>query len=160
MQTAYPISKQSRLIAAFSLLFFVLYCSVGVCTNLFASSLSDNTFSVSVSSNTAAAGSSHSDHSMHMSMSSDQPATNASLAHCDGQPKSCDWSINPVVDPVADAIPDMTFFLQYLLSGVVLLFSVLLATAHNLSYGYSFVRERCRFSGVPRLHLQQAVFLN
>lgn len=100
------------------------------------------------------------DHSMHLGMSSDQSATNASLAHCDGQPKSCDWSINPVVDPVADAIPDMTFFVQYLLSGIVLLFSVLLSTAHKLSYGYSFVRERCRFSGVPRLHLQQAVFLN
>lgn len=160
MQTVYPISKQSRLIAAFSLLFFVLYCSVGVCTNLFASSSSDGSSSVSVSADTAALSSNHSDHSMHMGMSADQPATNASLAHCDGQPKSCDWSINPVVDPVADAIPDMTFFLQYLLSGVVLLFSVLLATSYKLSYSYSFVWERCRFSGVPRLHLQQAVFLN
>ncbi|WP_415888976.1 hypothetical protein ACMXYV_13430 [Neptuniibacter sp. SY11_33] len=160
MQTAYPISKKSRLIAAFSLLFFVLYCSVGVCTNLFASSSSDSTPSVSLSTNAALVGSNHSDHSMHTGMSSDQPAKNASLAHCDGQPKSCDWSINPVVDPVADAIPDMTFFLQYLLSGVVVLFSILLVTAYKLSYGYSFVRERCRFSGVPRLHLQQAVFLN
>lgn len=159
MQTAYPMSKQSKVIAAISLLFFVLYCSVGVCTNLFGSSV-DSSSSGSVSMSSAVSGADQADHSMHMGMSSDQPVDNASLAHCDGQPQSCDWSINPVVDPVADAIPDMTFFLQYLLSGVVLLFSFLLATAHKLSYGYSFVRERCRFSGVPRLHLQQAVFLN
>jgi len=165
MQTACSISKQSRLIAAFSLLFFVLYCSVGVCTNLFASSSSDSSSAgssstVSVTMNTATAGTAHVDHSMHMGMSSDQSAGQVSLAHCDGQPKNCDWSLNPVVDPVADATPDMTFFLQYLLSGVVLLFSILLAISLKLSYSYSFVRERCRFSGVPRLHLQKAVFLN
>lgn len=151
MQTPYPISKQSRLIAAFSLLFFVLYCSVGVCTNL---------FSGSAPSSTPIMNGEMVDHSMHTGMSSEQPINNGALAHCDGQPKSCDWSINPVVDPVADAIPDITFFLQYLLTGVVLLFSVLQIAGHRLSYGYSFVRERCRFSGVPRLHLQQAIFLN
>jgi hypothetical protein len=132
----------SRILAAIALLFFVVYCSVGVCTNWVGSSNSDPVFTNDLIM----------DHSQHQS--GDAPMSD--MSHCGSDESGCDWGRNLVADPVQDADPSTSFFVLYLLSASILL--VMLWRQLRLSG--PFVRERVFLRGYPRLHIQHAVFLN
>ena len=137
-----PKTISSRTLAAIALLFFVVYCSVGVCTNWLGSSSSDLMAVDRVMM----------DHSQHQS--GDTPVSD--MSHCGSDESGCDWGRNLVADPVQDADPSTSFFVLYILSASILL--VMLWRQARL-FG-PFVRERVFLRGYPRLHLQYAVFLN
>lgn len=125
------------------MLFFVLYCSVGVCTSLL-SPAPTSTSDINP-------------HSMH-GMTSDMSVT-MMANHCDTQIESCDWSLNPVTDPVADAAPDTSFFVLYLLISSTFLLSLLLL-AKQLGHLILFAQAKDYQRNYPRVHVQNAVFLN
>lgn len=146
------LSQLHKAIAALVMLFFVVYCSVGVCTNMLSSSLPP------VISDTA-----ESDHAHHHRIESSgqiksSGAVHQQAGHCE-ESGSCEWSINPVADPVSSLDSPSGFFLAYLVTAVCLLF---LFAPINLRRRlcYAFSRENFYQQSYPRLHLQKAVFLN
>ncbi|MCP4598904.1 hypothetical protein, partial [Neptuniibacter sp.] len=103
------LSQLHKAIAALLMLFFVVYCSVGVCTNMLSSSLPP------VKSATAEPAHAH-HHQMASSGTVQQQA-----GHCE-ESGSCEWSINPVADPVSSLDSPAGFFLAYLVTAVCALF--------------------------------------
>ena len=136
----------SRTLAAIALLFFVVYCSVGVCTNWVGSS------GMGAGSAPMNAENMMMDHSQHQS--GDAPMSD--MSHCGSDGSGCDWSRNLVADPMVDAEPSTSFFILFILSASVLLVMLWRQIRH---YG-PFVRERFFLRGYPRIHLLNAVFLN
>lgn len=132
----------SRTLAAIALLFFVVYCSVGVCTNWVGSS----------SSELMTADSMVMDHSQHQS--GDAPMSD--MSHCGSDESGCDWGRNLVADPVMDADPTTSFFVLFFISASALL---VILWRQARQHG-PFVRERFFLRGYPRLHVLHAVFLN
>lgn len=146
------LSQLHKAIAALLMLFFVVYCSVGVCTNMLASSLPP------VTPNTVESAHAH-HHQMATSGQVDNNGTGQQQAgHCE-ESGSCEWSINPVADPVSSLDSPAGFFLAYLVTAVCALF--LFSPVHlRRRLCYAFSRENFYQQSYPRLHLQKAVFLN
>jgi len=136
-----PFNTVSRkTVATLAILFFVVYCAVGVCTN-WLGAVDASAASVQVT-----------DHSHHHSGQQQVP----DVSHCGGDESGCEWSRSFVSDPVTDVDSDHGFFLLYLISASVLL--ALLWRQVRLFGPY--VRQLFVLRGYPRLHLQHAVFLN
>lgn len=138
------LSKRSRIVAALSLLFFVVYCSVGVCTNLL-----NSIVKAPEGTSVAAAV----DHSQHQMDSETVPE------HCQPESSGCQWSVNPVFDPVADAQPATSFFFLYVTFASALLLSLLQRLQIGGSF-FSFAREQFYQRSYPRIHIQKSVFQN
>lgn len=136
------LTKRGRVIAAFSLLFFIVYCSAGVCTNLLSVPVSDGVVVSGV------------DHSQHMSTDS------KFNEHCDNGGISCEWSVNPVADPIDDATPLSSFFFLFALGVTTLLFNLRPDFRQRIVFLFAFARQQFFQRSFPRLHIQQAVFLN
>lgn len=151
MHTNAVITAKTRTVAALALLFFVIYCSVGVCTNLFGSAGSGSATETTVAAV---------DHSAHAGHSAQ--AQQAELAaHCDSTEKpGCNWSLNPVADPVSDLDTGPAFFTFYLVATGALLLIVALYQLLSGPHRFAFAREQYYLCGYPRRHLQHAVFLN
>lgn len=139
--TPHNLTKRTRIITAFLAVVFVLYCSVGVCTDLFSGG------STAPSNDT---------HAHHVAEHADHEVINQS--HCESA-DSCEWSINPVSDstPLLDA--EAGFFLVYLISATSLIF-LFYALLRHQRRRYAFAQSNFFQSSYPRLHLQQAVLLN
>mgnify|MGYP001061800100 FL=1 len=140
------LTKRSRTIAALSLLFFIVYCSVGVCTNLLGSTLSDAS-----GSHVMAQGMDHSQHTLNADIVSE---------HCANGEVGCDWSVNPVADPATDAQPLSSFFFLYAIAFASLLLTLISGFRQGASFRFAFALQQFYQCGFPRLHLQKAVFLN
>lgn len=139
MNQTFSLTKRGRLIAVLSLLFFVVYCSVGVCTNLIGTS--ERSIDVV-------------DHSQHVMQVDIAPA------HCETTPASCEWGVNPISDPLFDLQPSSSFFFLYIAAVSTLLISVLLLFTNSRHLLFAFAKQQFFQRGYPRLHLQNAVFLN
>lgn len=142
----FKFSQLRKATTALMMLFFVVYCSVGVCTNLLFTS----------STQTAPLGTAESAHAHHNMVASAENTQQA--GHC-AEPESCEWSLNPVFDPVSSLDSQVGFFLAYLVAAVCTLF---LFSPANLRRRlcYAFSSESGYQPTYPRLHLQKAVFLN
>jgi len=142
--------QTTRMLAALMALFFVLYCSVGVCTNWLQTSQSDR----------GMAQMEMMDHSQHQGTHAGhhaegkQPAPDN--AHCGGDTNGCEWSRNLAVDPTQDADPAHSFFLLYFLAASL----VLALLWRQVRLVGPYVRQHFFLRSYPRLHLQHAVFLN
>lgn len=139
------LSQLHKAIAALLMLFFVVYCSVGVCTNMLSSVMS-----------TAQSAPAMSAHSHHHQMEHNDFMQQA--GHC-GESESCEWSLNPVSDPVSSMESQADFFLAYLVTAVCLLF-LFVPVKLRRRLCYAFSRENYFQQSYPRLHLQKGVFLN
>lgn len=133
-------SKRSRFITALLAVFFVVYCSVGVCTNLIDTG-SDQPHDKHAHHQMG-------DHSMHDMQS----------GHCEGE-GSCDWSLNSVSQTATLSDLENSFYFAYLIPVLALLI-IALSTVLLQRRSYAFARERFYQHSYPRIHLQQAVFLN
>ena len=132
-------TKQQRAITVVVLLFFLIVCSASICTNM----LSPLQGQPSVSESHE-----HAHHSMSESTSN----------HCE-QTESCEWSVNPVSNPASDVGSDAGFFFVYLV-GAVASYMLLNLARRDSRRSYNFSLERPIQFTYPRLHIQQAVFLN
>lgn len=134
-------TTRNKMLATIALLFFVVYCAVGVCTS-WASAVADgDTQTAQIV-----------DHSIHHSGDKQMP----DASHCGSGESGCEWSRKLVADPMPDADPDHTYFLLYLISASVLL---ALLWRQVRMFG-PYVRQLFVLRGYPRLHVQHAVFLN
>ena len=149
---AYFRSIGRRTLAACAALFFVLYCSIGVCTNWLEASGTQSSVMHAEMIDHSHHQASHTAHTSHVSH--DQPLPDS--AHCGGGESGCEWSRNLAVDPMQDADPAHSVFLIYLLAA-----SVMLAMLwRQVRLVGPYVRQRFFLRSYPRLHLQHAVFLN
>lgn len=139
--TSHHLTKRTRFITAILAVVFVLYCSAGVCTDLF-----------SVDSTT----SSDNPHAHHMPEHAGHDVTPQS--HCETS-ETCEWSINPASDPTPSLDAESAFFLAYLISSSSLIFMFYALLQHQRRR-YVFSQNHFYPPSYPRLHLQQSVFLN
>jgi hypothetical protein len=139
--TPQHLTKRTRFITAILAVMFVLYCSVGVCTDLF-----------SVDSSTI----SNDPHAHHMTKHVEHDVIPQS--HCETS-ESCEWSINPVSDQTASFDAESGFFLAYLISSTSLMFMFYSLLQHQRRR-YAYAQSHFYPPSYPRLHLQQSVFLN
>lgn len=121
------------------LLFSLIVCSASICTSM----LSSFQGQLTVSENHE-----HAHHSMPESASN----------HCE-QTESCEWSVNPVSNPTSDFGSDAGFFFVYLV-GAVASYMLLNLARRESRRSYNFSLEQPIQFTYPRLHIQQAVFLN
>lgn len=133
------LSKKNRMIAALCALLLVVYCSVGVCTNLLGS--------MQVVTDMAAMD--HSHHNM-----SEEPQAE----HC-ADMSGCDWSLNPVNDSLSSTDLAADFFFAYVIAASVFIMFGWLSTVRD-RWHFAFARAQFYLLTYPRLHLQNAVFLN
>lgn len=131
----------NKTLATIVLLFVVVYCAVGVCTNWVIPAAGNTTDTVQLV-----------DHGHHHTSGESMP----DASHCGSGESGCEWGRKLVADPMQDADPDHTYFLLYLISASVLL--ALLWRQVRLFGPY--VRQLFILRGYPRLHVQHAVFLN
>jgi hypothetical protein len=137
------LSKTVRTFTAYLAVMFVVYCSVGVCSQMMAKAPSMSGEAVSAHA--------------HHQMDSAQHESSVVTKHCDDT-ASCDWNLNPLTDGML-VLDDSAFFFAYLVLAVALIWQS--TSARSLGWrGYGFFRERFFQYTYPRLHLQQAVFLN
>ena len=139
--TPQNLTKRTRFITAMLAVMFVLYCSAGVCTDLF-----------SVDSNAP----SNDPHAHHMSEHAGHEVI--AQSHCDSS-ESCEWSINPVSDQTSVFDAEAGFFLAYLISSTSLALMFYSLLQHQRRR-YAYAQSNFYPPSYPRLHLQQAVFLN
>lgn len=145
------LSRQNRVIATLGVLFFILYCSVGVCTNLIGGAGSGAAHQAAQDAESVM------DHSQHAGFSEAQSQLQS---HCESEPNSCEWSINPVSDPVSAADPVADYFVHYLTLTAALILVFLSFFSHKRSSWLASLREQYYRHSYPRLHLQHSVFLN
>ncbi|WP_286240063.1 hypothetical protein [Neptuniibacter halophilus] len=119
------------------LLFFIAYCTLGICTNLVSAMAGQN----------ATQATEHQHHAQ---------SDNADAAHCE-QSKSCEWRSKLLTDTLPDH--NASFFFAYLITSISLLLSAL-GLRLSGSRRYAFARQQYFLRTYPRLHLQKAVFLN
>ena len=149
----FRLSKAKQSIAALCMLFFVVYCSAGVCTNWISSSSNSSAI-------TLVEASVHDEHAHHAAQQIAQQDTSPSTAHCESSGSSgCEWSVNPSSADNFSAEGDSPFFFQYMLVTTVLALAVLLRQLGQHAR-FAFARSQFFPSGYPRLHLQKSVFLN
>ena len=139
MCSTHSLSKRGRVIAALSVLFFIVYCSAGVCTNLIGS--------VPPPVNSAI------DHSQH---NMDDQA----VEHCSKAVSACEWGTNAVADTLDDFVQSSLFFFLYISGLSVLLLRAGLHLNNRQRPVFSFARAQYYQQDYPRIHLQKAVFLN
>ncbi|MGH1462681.1 MAG: hypothetical protein ACRBB6_11640, partial [Neptuniibacter sp.] len=95
--TTQRLTKRNRIITAILAVVFVVYCSVGVCTDLISSS--------------EPVDEAHAHHHMEGQMQQDI----LQQSHCDSS-DSCQWSLNPVSNPVSFDELGAGYALAYLVS--------------------------------------------
>lgn len=153
----FRLTKARQSIAALCMLFFVVYCSAGVCTNLIPSSLNGSSNSSSI---TLVEASVHDEHAHHAVQKIVQQDTSPSTAHCESSGSSgCEWSVNPSSADIFSSEGDSPFFFHYMLITTALALMVLLRQLGQHAR-FAFARSQFFPSGYPRLHLQKSVFLN
>jgi hypothetical protein len=134
------------------MLFFVVYCSAGVCTNWISSSSNSGLI-------TSIEASVQGEHAHHVLQQGEQDAS-PSTSHCESSGSSgCEWSVNPTSADLFSAESESPFFFHYMLVTTVLALMVLLRQLGQHAR-FAFARSQFFPSGYPRLHLQKSVFLN
>lgn len=156
----FRLSKAKQSIAALCMLFFVVYCSAGVCTNLIPSSLNGSSNSSSITSVAASVQGGHAHHAEHQIAQQGEQNAAPNSAHCESSGSSgCEWSVNPTSADIFSAESESPFFFQYMLVTTALALAVLLRQLGQHAR-FAFARSQYFPSGYPRLHLQKSVFLN
>ncbi|MGI1671503.1 MAG: hypothetical protein K6L74_14425 [Neptuniibacter sp.] len=138
--TTQRLTKRNRFITAILAVVFVVYCSVGVCTDLI--------------STAEPVDDAHAHHNMEGQVHQDI----LQQFHCDSS-DSCQWSLNLVSDPVSFDELGTGYALAYLVSSATLILMVLsLSLKQRRRYAYAL--NNLYQPSYPRLHLQKSVFLN
>jgi hypothetical protein len=152
----FRLSKAKQSIAALCMLFFVVYCSAGVCTNWISSS--SNSSSITLVE--ASVQGEHAHHAEHQIAQQGEQNAVPNTAHCESSGSSgCEWSVNPTSADLFSAESESPFFFHYMLVTTVLALMVLLRQLGQHAR-FAFARSQFFPSGYPRLHLQKSVFLN
>jgi hypothetical protein len=138
--TTQRLTKRNRIITAILAVVFVVYCSVGVCTDLI--------------STAQPVDDAHAHHHMEGQMQKDK----LQQSHCDSS-DSCQWSLNPVSDPVSFDEHGAGYFLAYLVSSATLIL-IVLSQSLKQRRRYAYALNNLYQPSYPRLHLQKSVFLN